>query len=112
MLREGAEGEEEVGVAGWRRLPGRQSPCVGPCPGPAGDGPGRRSGGGAPRVEEQGGAPLGRSGGARAEVGSLETAAASVGEEWEEEVYRACRQRVRGEAEGGAGEAEGGECWS
>lgn len=112
MLRGGAEEEEAGEEAGWYHLPGWQSPWVGPCPGPAGDGPARRSGGGAPRVEEQGGAPLGRSGEGLGEAGLPEGAAGSVGEGWGEEGCPGGRRRVKEEVEGEAAAAEEDECWS
>lgn len=108
----GEEEEEAVGEEeGWYRLSGSQSPWVGPCPGPAGDGPGRRSGEEAPRAEGPGGAPLGRSGEGLGEAGWPGAAAGVVEEEWGEEVYPACPRRVREEVEGEVVEAEEEE-WS
>lgn len=74
---EAAAGEE----AGWCRRTESRSPRMGPCPGPAGDGPGTRSGGEAPRVEAPGGAPPGRSGEEQGEAGWPAAAAESVEEE-------------------------------
>lgn len=69
VLRGGAEEAAAAGVAGWSRLTESHSPPMGPCPGPAGDGPGMRSGGGAPPVEGPGGAPPGLSGEERVGAG-------------------------------------------
>lgn len=57
-------GAEEVAVgeeAEWCCLTVSQIPWRGPCPGPAEDGPGKKSAGEAPRVEGQGEAPPGQS---------------------------------------------------
>lgn len=68
VLRGGAEEEAAGEEAGCCRPTGSQSPRVGPCPGPAGDGPGS-SEGEAPRAEGPGAAPPGRSGEEQAEAG-------------------------------------------
>lgn len=111
MLPGGAEEEVAVEEAGCCRPTGSQSPWVGPCPGPAGDGPGR-SGGEAPQVEELGAAPLGRFGEEQGEAGWLEAADGLVKEGWEEEGCPAGLWRVMGEVEGEEEEAEEEECWS
>lgn len=110
-LREGAEEEAVEEEGGCCRPTGSQSPWVGPCPGPAGDGLGT-SGGEAPRVEGPGAAPLGRSGEEQGEAGWLEAAAGLEEEGWEAEGSPAGLWRVTGEVEGGEGEAAEEECWS
>lgn len=112
MLRGGAEEEAAGEEAGWCRPTGSPSPWVGPCPGPVGDGPGRRSGGEVPQVEGPGGAPPGRSGEVRGEAEWLGAAAGPVEAEWEEEGCPACLWRVTGVVEGGEGEVVEEECWS
>lgn len=111
-LRGGAEEEAAGEEAGWCHPTGSQSPWLGPCPGPAGDGLGRRSGGEAQWVEGLGGARRGRSGEEREEAGWLGPAAGVVEEEWEEEGCPAGLWRVTGEVEGEEEEAVEEECWS
>ncbi len=103
---EGVVGEE----AGWCRPTGYRSPWVGPCPGPVGDGRGRRSAGEVPRAEGPGGAPPGRSGGEQGEVEWPGAAAAAVEEESGEEGSLACLWRVTVEVEGEEGGAVEEEC--
>lgn len=112
MLREEAEEGAEGAGAGWYRLTGLKSPCVGPCPGPAGDGLGRRSGEEAPRVEGPGGAPPGRSVEGRGLAGWPGASAGPGVEEWAEEGCPEGLQRVKEEVEGGEEEVEEGGCWS
>lgn len=78
----GGAGEAAVGEeAGWCHRTESRSPRMGPCPGPAGDGPGTRSGGEAPRVEAPGGALPGRSGEELGEAGWPAAAVGAVKEE-------------------------------